>query len=90
MDHATAQGFAAVVSFWFDLAQVLTVILIVNGWLKLTQGTMVLEIVEYVMYPFLRPFRAIVPKSEGMDWGAALFLAVIIPIQFIIVHKLRN
>lgn len=90
MNHAMAQGLAAVFSFWFDLLQVLTLIVIISGWLKVPQAAMVVDIIQYMLHPLLRPFRAIAPKSKDMDWGAAMFLAVIIPIQFIVVYKLRN
>lgn len=90
MTHSMMQGLAAVFSFWCDLLQVLTIIIIISGWLKVPQATKVVDVIKYMLHPFLRPFRAIAPKGTDMDWGAAMFLACIIPIQFVVVYKLRN
>ncbi|MGE0172861.1 MAG: hypothetical protein AB7T49_08755 [Oligoflexales bacterium] len=94
LSESTAQGLAAVVSFnfnMFELIAIMKVAAVVLGWKQ--TGTFY-RFVAAVLTPFLKPIEGLLAlvgkKSETDIVAAVILLMILIPVERIIVFNLTS
>lgn len=91
MDPGIAAGMAAAFSFLCNIFELLAFSLLVIGFFNLESTHFFPRTVVGIAKPIIGPFEWLTAKlGLGTKAGPILFLALIIPLQMIVLHELRQ